>query len=93
MSSTPTNAAEAVAATIAQAVDTVNPGAEQVPEGAVQVTIDAALLDQAKQMKNARLIASMVHENAVLEVALEQERRAHAETKAKYDGLKQSLMG
>lgn len=56
-----------------------------------EVQIDPQLLAQATQNKNARLIAMMVHENAMFEVALEQERRARKDAEAKYEALLASL--
>lgn len=52
-----------------------------------QISIDPQMLQQMIMTKNARLIATMVHENAVLEVALEQERRNSGEWQAKYAAL------
>lgn len=52
-----------------------------------EIQIDPQMLQQATQMKNARLIATMVHENAMLEVALEQERRSSADWRSKYYAL------
>lgn len=56
-----------------------------------EIQIDPQLLAQAVQNKNARLIAMMVHENAMFEVALEQERRARQDAEAKYEALQASL--
>lgn len=89
MSKKPTNAAEA-ASTAAVAVDTVNPGEKvtiQAAEQGGEIVIDQQMLQQAVQMRNARLIASMVHENAMLEVALEQERRARLDAESKVAAL------
>lgn len=80
------------AATASHAVDAVNP-AQAAPEQGIQIEIDPQMLQQAVQMKNARLIASMVHENAALEVALEQERRARLEAEAKVEALERVLSG
>jgi hypothetical protein len=84
--------------TAAQAVNTVNPGqpassheAKVAAEESVEIQIDPQMLAQATQRKNANLIAMMVHENAMFEVALEQERRARQEAEAKYEALKASL--
>jgi len=52
------------------------------------IQIDPNLLAQMTQAKNSRLISMMVHENAMLEVALEQERRNSSEWKIKHDALK-----
>jgi hypothetical protein len=66
-------------------VDSVNP--DQVVDDRGEIVIDQNQLAQAVQMRNARLIASMVHESALLEVALEQERRARLEAEAKVKAL------
>lgn len=80
-------------ATAAQAVDAVNPQQAADQDAGIQIQIDPQRLAQAVQMKNARLIASMVHENAALEVALEQERGARLEAEAKVEALQQMLAG
>lgn len=83
-----------VAETVAAVVDSVNPGPpkhEEVRADQVQIQVDPQMLQQATQMKNARLIASLVHESAMLEVALEQSRREAGEWKAKHDALRQAL--
>lgn len=81
-----------VAETVAAVVDSVNPGPqEQVRADQVQIQVDPQMLQQATQMKNARLIASLVHESAMLEVVLEQSRREAGEWKAKHDALRQAL--
>lgn len=81
-----------------EVIDLVDPdGAEHrqdVPAedtGEVQYTLDPQMVQQAMQNKNARLIAMMVNENAMLEVALEQERRAHGESRAKLAALQQAF--
>lgn len=89
-------AEEAVAETARLAVDAVNPGASHETEvsaepEAAEYHLDPQMVQQATQNKNARLIAMMVNENAMLEVALEQERRAHAEARAKLQALQQVL--
>lgn len=61
--------------------------APAAPPENTEIQIDPQMLDQAKQMRNARLIATMVHENAMLEVALEQTRRSEADWKSKYLAL------
>ncbi len=82
----------AAAATASHAVDAVNPASATGDEElGAEIQIDPQLLAQAVQMRNARLIASMVHENAMLEVALEQERRARMEAEAKAQALQQML--
>lgn len=87
--------AEAVRRTAAEAVDAVNPAGTsataRVSADAEEIQIDPQMLAQATQNKNARLIAMMVHENAMYEVALEQERRARQEAEAKYEALLASL--
>jgi hypothetical protein len=80
-----------VAATAAAVVDSVNPGAQQPRSDQIEIQVDPQMLQQATQMKNARLIASLVHESAMLEVALEQARRESGEWKAKHDALRQAL--
>lgn len=80
-----------VAETVAAVVDSVNPGPQEVRADQVQIQVDPQMLQQATQMKNARLIASLVHESAMLEVALEQSRREAGEWKAKHDALRQAL--
>lgn len=82
-------AAQAVAETASHAVDAVNPQQVAGSPGGVEIQIDPQRLQQAVQVKNARLIASMVHENAALEVALEQERAARLEAEAKVAALQQ----
>lgn len=83
--------------TEAVAVDAVNPGSghrENVPADEpeeVQYQLDPQMVAQASANKHARLIAMMVNENAMLEVALEQERRAHGETRAKLAALQQAF--
>lgn len=87
--------AEAVRRTAAEAVDSVNPAGTSatahVPAEGNEIQIDPQMLAQATQNKNARLIAMMVHENAMYEVALEQERRGRQEAEAKYEALLASL--
>jgi hypothetical protein len=73
------------------AVDTVRPVVPQEQPEEIQIQIDPQMLQQAVMTKNARLIATMVHENALLEVALEQERRNSGEWQAKYYALQASL--
>lgn len=80
-----------VAETVAAVVDSVNPAPAPQREDQVQIQVDPQMLAQATQMKNARLIASLVHESAMLEVALEQSRRETGEWKAKHDALKAVL--
>lgn len=63
-------------------------GSPTGPDVVEHIQIDPQLLQQMIMTKNARLIATMVHENAVLEVALEQSRRNAAELQIKYDALK-----
>lgn len=88
----PTAEEIAAEATAQHAVDTVNPAgtsaSAHVPAATEEIQIDPQMLAQATQNKNARLIAMMVHENAMYEVALEQERRARQEAEAKYEALK-----
>lgn len=79
-------------ATKTHAVDAVNPGSahkQDVPaeEQEVQYQLDPQMVQQAIMNTNARLIATMVNNNAMMEVALEQERRAHGETRAKLAAL------
>ena len=81
-----------VAATTAAVVDSVNPGAPQSRPDQVEIQVDPQMLQQATQMKNARLIASLVHESAMLEVALEQARRETGEWKAKAAALQAAMM-
>ena len=76
----------AAQAKVAEAAESEKPATEYVEQAEIQ--IDPQLLQQATAMRNARLIAMMVHENAMLEVALEQERRDKFEWKAKHDALK-----
>lgn len=83
---------EQVAATAAAAVDSVNPGAQTPRSDQVEIQVDPQMLQQATQMKNARLIASLVHESAMLEVALEQSRRETGEWKAKAAALQAAMM-
>jgi len=81
-----------VAQTASEAVDAVNPGSEHrqnvdaEPEE-IQYQLDPNMVQQAIMNTNARLIATMVNNNAMMEVALEQERRAHGETRAKLAAL------
>lgn len=84
--------------TAAHAVDTVNPESPAQHSGSVdadpemvEYRLDPQMIEQARQNKNARLIAMMVNENAMLEVALEQERRASGEARAKLQALQQVL--
>lgn len=56
-----------------------------------ELQVDPAMLQQMVQNKNSRLISMMVNENALLEAALDQERKVSADWKAKYQALKQSL--
>lgn len=58
----------------------------------VEIQIDPAMLQQLVQNKNARLIAMMVNENALIEAALDQQRRISNDWQAKYEALKQSLI-
>jgi hypothetical protein len=83
---------EQVAATAAAVVDSVNPGVQQPRSDQVEIQVDPQMLQQATQMKNARLIASLVHESAMLEVALEQERRGRMEAEAKVAALQAAMM-
>lgn len=84
------------------AVDTVNPG--DAPSGAqhqadvgveddqqVQYTLDPQMVQQAMQNRNARLIAMMVNENAMMEVALDQERAANGELRAKMRAMQEAF--
>lgn len=82
--------AATVESVAAVAVDSVNPAVPEAEED-VQIQIDPELLARTVQMKNARLISMMVHENAVLEVALEQERRNSSEKDAKIEALQAAL--
>jgi len=91
-------AEELAAQAVAEAVNGTDPGPGEgaSANGAVtvdrdEIQIDPQLLAQAVQNKNARLIAMMVHENAMFEVALEQERRARQDAEAKYEALLASL--
>lgn len=92
------------AQTEAEAFDTVNPVHTTPPSGSehresvqaedpeeIQYQLDPMLVQQATQNKNARLIAMMVNENAMLEVALEQERRTSAELQAKMVAMRQAF--
>ena len=88
----PTAEEIAAEATASHAVDAVNPGSahkEDIPAEAqeVQYQLDPQMVQQAIMNTNARLIATMVNNNAMMEVALEQERRAHGETRAKLAAL------
>lgn len=93
-------------ATADVAVDTVNPGpaeggAEHTESisaeggvedtGQVQYTLDPQMVQQAMQNRNARLIAMMVNENAMMEVALEQERTANGELRAKMRAMQDAF--
>jgi hypothetical protein len=89
---TPTNAVEAVA-TEAIAVDSVNPEPVRIEADGVQVNVDPAAVQRATQVKNARLIAAMVHESAMLEVAFEQERAGRLAAEARVAALEAVLMG
>lgn len=64
---------------------------ETVPPQNDEIQIDQQMLAQATAMKNARLIATMVHENAMLEVALEQSRTSEADWRSKYYAAKAAL--
>lgn len=55
------------------------------------IQIDPQMLQQAVANKNARLIAVMVNETAMLEVALETERREKNELKAQVRALEAAL--
>lgn len=57
----------------------------------VQYTLDPQMVQQAMQNRNARLIAMMVNENAMMEVALEQERAANNELRAKMRAMKEAF--
>ena len=93
----PTAEEIAAEATAAHAVDAVNPG-DNTPAAEAharledeQIQIDPQLFQQAIQNKNARLIAMVVNEAAMLEVALEQSRRDGADWRNKYEALLASL--
>jgi len=81
----------------AEAIEAATPAPDgttasaQIGTDREEVYIDPQELAQATQNKNARLIAMMVHENAMLEVALEQERRARQDAENKYGALLESL--
>jgi len=60
-------------------------------DGQYAIQIDQAMLQQAVANKNARLIAVMVNETAMLEVALETERRTNGELRAQLRALEQVL--
>lgn len=91
--SKPKDPAATAAAVAAEAAQIAQANAAQEAESQNhQIELNPELVAQFTQMKNARLIATMVHENAMLEVALEQSRRNEADWKAKHDALKSALM-
>ena len=57
----------------------------------VQYTLDPQMVQQAMQNRNARLIAMMVNENAMMEVALDQERAANGELRAKMRAMQEAF--
>lgn len=61
--------------------------ADAKPLPDIEIQIDPEMLQRAVANRNARLIAVLVNENAMLEVALEQERRVTNELRTKIAAL------